>query len=107
MAGGDGVYVRRALESDVRSPVAFVFAFSDIEAMIASSKTGVPARPTGYVVVTTFGTVDTLWRAYEALPSDAQFEADLDAGLAGRAPPIASVDFATKQVNILIGKKRG
>jgi hypothetical protein len=103
LAGGDRAFVRRAVSSDPGKPVAFIYPFADLLALMQASKTGTPPPRTRYVLVTSTGSLDTLWRFYEDLPSDAQLRTDLSDVVSGRTRPVASTDIEAKKVTLMIG----
>src|SRR6185369_6538670 len=63
LGAGDRAYVRRAVSHDAAKPVAFIFPFSDVAALLAAAKAHTPPPATRYVLVTGVGSVDTVWRA--------------------------------------------
>jgi hypothetical protein len=89
--------------------VAFIYPFANVKALIEAANTHGPSPPTRYVLVTGTGagSLDTLWRAYEDLPSDAQLQTDLAGVFSGATQPVASVDLATKKVTVMVGAKGG
>ena len=104
LAGGDRGYVRRAVSSDRSSPVVFVYPFSDLDSLISASKTHGPAPPTRYLLISSVGSVDTIWKAYMTLPSDAQFQADVANLVTSRISAVASVDLTTKKISLFVPK---
>lgn len=107
LTGGDRAYVRRAVSRDPAKPVAFVYPFADLAALTEASKAHTPPPPTRFVLVTSRGSLDTLWRAYQGLPSDAQLQTDLASAIGGRTRPVATTDVATETVTIMVGPKGG
>jgi hypothetical protein len=107
VTGGDRAFVRRVVSPNELSPVASIYPFVDLLAALRSSRDHTAAPPTRYLLITSFGSVDTLWNAYATIPSDAQLSKDLDAAITGRASPAASVDVSTKKVNVFLSKPSG
>jgi hypothetical protein len=106
-SGGDGAFVRRVTSPDDRAPVASVYPVVDLVAAFQASTNHTPPPPIRYLLITSLGSVDTLWTAYETVPSDAQLSKDLDAAIAGRSSPAASVDVSTKKINVFVSHPQG
>jgi hypothetical protein len=106
-SGGDGAFVRRVTSPDDRAPVASVYPVMDLIAARQASTNHTPPPPIRYLLITSLGSVDALWTAYDAVPSDAQLSKDLDAAISGRSSPAASVDVATKTINVFVSHPQG
>ena len=92
------INLRRGMPGQVPPPI------DDIDAYWSPAEKAMVEHS---LAVSFVGSVDTVWRAYEDLPSDAQLRADLAAALGGEAEPIVSVDLATKKVTVFVGSKNG
>lgn len=107
LSGGDRAFIRRVSGPSGHPPIASIYPFVDVMAAMRASTDHTPPPPTRYLLVTSVGTVDTLWTAYDAVPSDTQLSRDLDAAITGRALPVASVDVSSKKINVFVSKPPG
>jgi hypothetical protein len=101
----DAALPRVMASKDRKAPMFFLMTVPDLTGVLSQSNE--PAGPLGYVLGSRDEKVALAFRAYDAIPPDAQLASDFGAALEGRISPMLRADLTTGRVQISVAKGAG